>query len=418
MAAPSEETISDFVVVSPVVAPDAEPAVVAEPAEEAVPGAEPEEAVPGAEPGEVAPGEGEVPEPGAVDPEVPAPVEIAIPGEEGQSAETTTILTPPKPTEKGERAASMPEVVSILKKGHNASKPVKILQSFCDIDENLPDKVLDLCLIMDCTGSMQAWIKHCKETLHDVIDESMEEDEGSRVRVAFIGYRDFCDRDLYDVHDFTYLEDDMKKFISKRKAKGGGDAPEDIQGALHLALHELSWLENSIKVACLVADAPCHGSKYHQENDNYPDGNPLGLELEDQMREFSNREILFSCYKITDSTETMFEIMEKAYEEGSEKGGFEFIDIRGQLKQTRPPAHARARRSTAPRTRSAAPPPPGPEALLSMGSGPHRSVSRPMASFTPMRSKKSVMRSAETRHAYSDGLTANLRMQKSKMRSR
>ena len=87
---------------------------------------------------------------------------------------------------------------------------------------------------------MSAWIKHCKDTLKEVIDDSMEEDEGSAVRVAFVGYRDFCDKSIYDVHDFTYLDTTMKKFISKRKAKGGGDAPEDVQGALHQALN-LSW---------------------------------------------------------------------------------------------------------------------------------------------------------------------------------
>lgn len=398
MAAPSDEPISDFVVVEPVI-----------PAEEAVPGAEPgEEAVPGAEPREDAPGEGEGPAPGAVDPDVPAPVEIAIPGEEGQPEEATTTMSPPKPTGKGEREVLMPDVVDELRRGHKAIKPVKILQSFCDIDENPPDKVLDLCLIMDCTGSMQAWIKHCKETLHDVIDESMEEDEGSRVRVAFIGYRDFCDRDLYDVHDFTYLEDDMKKFISKRKAKGGGDCPEDIQGALHIALNELNWLENSIKVACLVADAPCHGTKYHNANDDYPNGNPLGLDLEEQMREFSNREILFSCYKLTDSTETMFEIMEKAYEQGDEKGGFEFIDIRGQLQEIAP-------------ARRAPPRPMARETGRPMARGPPPSMAYATKSAAPRvksAPSRSVMRSAETQNAYSSGMSVNLRVQKGKMRSR
>ena len=56
--------------------------------------------------------------------------------------------------------------------------------------------------------------------------------------------------------------------------------------------------------------------KYHGGSDNYPEGNPAGLVLENLVKEFSNREILLTCYKLTNETEKMYEIMEKAYCEG------------------------------------------------------------------------------------------------------
>ena len=35
--------------------------------------------------------------------------------------------------------------------------------------------VLDLALVMDCTGSMGPWMEHCKNTLSDVIDNLKNE---------------------------------------------------------------------------------------------------------------------------------------------------------------------------------------------------------------------------------------------------
>ena len=51
-------------------------------------------------------------------------------------------------------------------------------------------KFLDLCLILDCTGSMYSWIQRSKDTLHQIIDSVRKENAGLEVRVAFVAYRD------------------------------------------------------------------------------------------------------------------------------------------------------------------------------------------------------------------------------------
>merc|ERR1719419_111763 len=85
-----------------------------------------------------------------------------------------------------------------------------------EFDDKKPEQILDLCLIMDCTGSMSSWIQHCKETLHKVIDATVARDPNCKVRTAFVGYRDFCDKNaLFALHDFSYDADAVKKFISK-----------------------------------------------------------------------------------------------------------------------------------------------------------------------------------------------------------
>lgn len=56
-------------------------------------------------------------------------------------------------------------------------------------------KYLDLALIMDCTGSMQSWIDDCKKCLVDTIDMIVGTRPDMKVRVAFVGYRDFKDKE-------------------------------------------------------------------------------------------------------------------------------------------------------------------------------------------------------------------------------
>lgn len=236
----------------------------------------------------------------------------------------------------------------------HGSEKGKLFRVAHDFDESTPEKVLDLCLIMDCTSSMSSWIDHCKTTLLEVVDDTVEEDEGSFVRVSFVGYRDFGDgANLYSIMDFSYDTEAVKSFISEARAMGGADIPEDVQGGLKRAL-ELSWLPNSIKVAYFCADAPAHGKQYHTFNDDYPNGSKHGHVLEDLVKSFSDREILLSCFKLNDKTEQMFGIMETAYESGITEDGFEFIDIRGQIEQAAPMRSMAApmRRSSPPAMRS------------------------------------------------------------------
>merc|ERR1719499_1381239 len=201
-----------------------------------------------------------------------------------------------------------------------------------EFDDNKPEQILDLCLIMDCTGSMSSWIEHCKETLHKVIDATVARDPNCKVRTAFVGYRDFCDgAALFDLHDFSYDADKVKAFISNCTAKGGGDFPEDVQGAIRKAL-DLNWmgLDDSVKLAVFVADAPAHGRQYYfgHKHDDFPDGNPAGLILEDMMKEMSDKEILISLYQLNNKNETMYKIMQEAHALGVEKSGVEYVDMR------------------------------------------------------------------------------------------
>ena len=198
--------------------------------------------------------------------------------------------------------------------------------------------ILDLALVMDLTASMGDWIENTKDTLKQVVDTVVAKNPELEVRVAFVGYRDFCDNGIFTVHDFTFDLAKMKSYISKLKADGGDDGPEDVAGGLYQLLN-LSWHPNSDKLANLVADAPSHGRQYHHHphHDVYPNGSPAGLTLENLMDQIRGKDISFTCYKLEDSTEQMYSKMQEAY--GSD-GVFTFVDLRRVLQQNRQRGHA------------------------------------------------------------------------------
>ena len=61
----------------------------------------------------------------------------------------------------------------------------------------------------------------------------------------------------------------MEKFIGTLKCTGGGDAPEDLLGALDLVRKEnkedgdFYFSKTGFNLIFLVCDSPCHGTQYH-----------------------------------------------------------------------------------------------------------------------------------------------------------
>lgn len=165
---------------------------------------------------------------------------------------------------------------------------------------------LDLCLLLDCTSSMQEWIERAKNTLHEIINNVKAENEALVVRVCFVGYRDIKDTERFCVKPFTEDLDDVKAFISKVKADGGRDWPEDVQGGLQQALGQ-NWIPNSVKQAFLICDAPGHGVDLTNDpiTDDYPGGSPDGYTVQNQMAEFAKRGIGFTVVKVNEDCNLM-----------------------------------------------------------------------------------------------------------------
>jgi len=112
--------------------------------------------------------------------------------------------------------------------------------------------------------------------------------------MSFIAYRDYTapsegragayDVPGIDVCGFTEDIATLKGVVARQVASGGNDGPEDVCGGLREAL-ALTWTAQK-RHLFLVADAPCHGERYHDFADNYPAGDPTtptGLVPEEQL---------------------------------------------------------------------------------------------------------------------------------------
>jgi len=168
---------------------------------------------------------------------------------------------------------------------------------------------LDICFVMDCTGSMKPWIDAAKATIQDMIRALDERQK----RVAFVAYRDFANG-LPEAFDFSSDMNTVVGFIHKQRATGGADFPEDVAGGLHAALG-LSWAAETRSVV-LVADAPCHGKKYatNHHHDDFPEGDPTGLSMTALMQAFRSSYIDFTFVQLTSETDRMQALLRESYE--------------------------------------------------------------------------------------------------------
>ncbi|XP_046548784.1 uncharacterized protein LOC124258747 [Haliotis rubra] len=136
--------------------------------------------------------------------------------------------------------------------------------------------LLDLALVMDCTGSMGSYIDSARENIRHIIDQ-ISSAGGRSVHFALVEYRDHPPQDksfITKPHNFTSQIANMKSWLRDCSADGGGgDEPEAVADGLQ-ALLTFSWRSSATKIAVLIADAPPHG--LGTDGDGFPLGCPLG----------------------------------------------------------------------------------------------------------------------------------------------
>jgi len=188
---------------------------------------------------------------------------------------------------------------------------------------------LDLCFVMDCTGSMASWIEQAKDKVNAIMEASLKIDKRVFPRVAFIGYRDYGDlpKDRYFLIDFTeggHMNEFQDSLATCTATKSGNtDTAEDVAGGLDKAIH-MSWLA-STRILVHIADAPCHGTKYNNCGDSYPKGDPEGKVPEDLLIKLCKMEVDYYFCRINATTDKMTSIFEQTYK--SKNRSFTINDI-------------------------------------------------------------------------------------------
>lgn len=176
----------------------------------------------------------------------------------------------------------------------------------------------DICVGMDCTGSMEPFIEQMATKAISFIDSIKELHPDLQLRVAFIAYRDIDDGvGRIDVLPFTSDIERFKHKVSVQKAYGGGDACEDVFGFLNAA-SQLDW-QSTARILLHIADYPCHGSKYHFDLvDDYPTGDPDGLTDTILLPKLHGLNVQYVFCKITKHTDQMIAVF-------NETMGCEFV---------------------------------------------------------------------------------------------
>jgi Mg-chelatase subunit ChlD len=126
---------------------------------------------------------------------------------------------------------------------------------------------MDIVFVLDTTASMGEEIASLLKTI-ELIHLNLSSLKGVSIRFGMVLYKDKDDEYVTRVFQPT---ENVKEFIeelSSVTARGGGDAPEDLQSALKDAVNGIKWRGDAIKINFIITDAPPH-LDYNQEH-TYP----------------------------------------------------------------------------------------------------------------------------------------------------
>jgi len=180
--------------------------------------------------------------------------------------------------------------------------------------KNKIKKSVDIVYLIDATGSMGSEINAANQKVESILEELENKFKNLNLSFNFgaVFYRDRIDcKD--DINEYIPLTDNivkLKQFISKIKAKGGGDTPEDWVEGYNLALNKMNW-RNGIKLIIHIADAGAHGKEF-SKNDKYDKEGP---KLKEHIKKCVENNINIVGFKISDVPEQSFDKIKEIYNE-------------------------------------------------------------------------------------------------------
>jgi hypothetical protein len=150
---------------------------------------------------------------------------------------------------------------------------------------------VDVCFVVDTTGSMGSFIAAAKTHLLNAIS-SLSNNSQIDLQVGLVEYRDHPPQDrtfITRIYPLTENLEKMQKNINQLAANGGGDAPEAVYRGVWDACEQMSWRSHSCRFILLVGDAPPHGfiqwwktatgKQISGHGDTWANGCPSGLDV-------------------------------------------------------------------------------------------------------------------------------------------
>eukprot|EP00164_Ancoracysta_twista_P003553 GFYU01004745.1.p1 GENE.GFYU01004745.1~~GFYU01004745.1.p1 ORF type:complete len:1133 (-),score=265.34 GFYU01004745.1:7-3405(-) len=127
--------------------------------------------------------------------------------------------------------------------------------------------LLDLCFVIDTTGSMGGSIYTVQRQVESLIKELQHSPlaKKQKLRMGLVEYKDYSDDPITKHTNLSYNFDKLLKHVSKLSADGGNEnLPEDMSDGLRDAVTQ-DWRREAVKMIILIADQPPHGvvDPYH-----------------------------------------------------------------------------------------------------------------------------------------------------------
>ncbi|KAM0219235.1 hypothetical protein ACHAPA_005283 [Fusarium lateritium] len=179
----------------------------------------------------------------------------------------------------------------------------------------------DVLFLMDTTSSMGPYIDAAKEQVKKIMQDITETFYNeAEVRIAVVGYKDHCDSINIQFIDFTTDVERVRAFIDRLRASGGGDIPEDVLGGIQKAINA-SW-KNPTRCIIHIADAPPHGSIFHNwgtKRDDYHTvgSEPHNLKYKPLLKKMIGLNLNYALLRINNYTDTMVYLFLKEYASAS-----------------------------------------------------------------------------------------------------
>jgi hypothetical protein len=162
---------------------------------------------------------------------------------------------------------------------------IEINSTIVEIIENHGADDIDLCFLIDKTGSMVDDIAVLQSGTNLIFD-AIKKYKNINVAVGYYGDKNTDKRNWLELSDFSKDFDKIEREFKKVKYSGGGDYPESVTDAAFTAVEKLNWSSSVKRVLLILGDAPSLLPPKAEYN------------IKDLVTQANDKDIIFNYYPV------------------------------------------------------------------------------------------------------------------------